>query len=735
MTATAVTATNGSFSFAGLRPGTYTITETPPAGYFDGKDALGSLGGTVGKDTFTAVAVPTAASGANYDFAEFLPSSLSGYVYNDANNNGVMDSGEAGIAGVTVTLSGTNDLGAITATAVTAANGSYSFASLRPGTYTITETPPAGYFDGKDALGSLGGTVGKDMFTGVAVATAGSGVNYDFAEFLPSSLSGFVYNDANDNGVMDSGEAGIAGVMVTLSGTNDLGAVTATAVTAANGSFSFAGLRPGTYSITETSPAGYFDGKDALGSLGGTVGKDTFTGVTVATVASGVNYDFAEFLPSSLSGYVCNDANNNGVMDSGEAGIAGVTVTLTGTNDLGAVTATAVTAANGSYSFAGLRPGTYSITETPPTGYFDGKDALGSLGGTVGKDTFTAVAVATAANGANYDFAEFLPSSLSGFVYNDANNNGVMDSGEAGIAGVTVTLSGTNDLGAVTATAVTAANGSFSFAGLRPGTYSITETPPAGYFDGKDALGSLGGTVGKDTFTGVTVATAASGVNYDFAEFLPSSLSGYVYNDANNNGVMDSGEAGIAGVTVTLTGTNDLGAVTATAVTAANGSYSFAGLRPGTYSITETPPTGYFDGKDALGSLGGTVGKDTFTAVAVATAANGANYDFAEFLPSSLSGYVYNDANNNGVMDSGEAGIAGVTVTLSGTNDLGESRQPPLPLPTDRSASLACVPEPTASPRRRQPGTLTVRMPWAAWAGRSARIRSQALRWPRLPAA
>ena len=496
-------------------------------------------------------------------------------------------------------------------------------------------------------------------------------MNYDFAEFLPSSLSGFVYNDANDNGVIDSGEAGIAGVTVTLSGTNDLGAVTATAVTAADGSYSFAGLRPGTYSITETPPAGYFDGKDALGSLGGTVGKDTFTGVAVATAASGVNYDFAEFLPSSLSGFVYNDANDNGVMDSGEAGIAGVTVTLSGTNDLGAVTATAVTATNGSFSFAGLRPGTYSITETPPVGYFDGKDALGSLGGTVGKDTFTGVAVATAASGVNYDFAEFLPSSLSGFVYNDANDNGVMDSGEAGIAGVTVTLSGTNDLGAVTATAVTAADGSYSFAGLRPGTYSITETPPAGYIQGTETLGSLGGTVATNAFTGVAVSTAAAGVNYDFAEFLPSLLSGFVYNDANNNGVMDSGEAGIAGVTVTLSGTNDLGAVTATAVTATNGSFSFAGLRPGTYSITETPPAGYFDGKDALGSLGGTVGKDTFTAVAVPTAASGVNYDFAEFLPSSLSGFVYNDANNNGVMDSGEAGIAGVTVTLSGTNDLG----------------------------------------------------------------
>ena len=73
--------------------------------------------------------------------------------------------GEPGIAGVTLTLSGTNGLGqSITATTTTAANGTYSFStdsngnSLRPGTYQIAETQPSGYLPGATAVGTVNGT-------------------------------------------------------------------------------------------------------------------------------------------------------------------------------------------------------------------------------------------------------------------------------------------------------------------------------------------------------------------------------------------------------------------------------------------------------------------------------------------------------------------------------------------------------------------------------------------------
>ena len=63
-----------------------------------------------------------------------------------------------GIANVAVELSGTDDLGdPVTASTTTDGSGDYSFTGLRPGTYTVTETQPAGYGDGAESAGSTGG--------------------------------------------------------------------------------------------------------------------------------------------------------------------------------------------------------------------------------------------------------------------------------------------------------------------------------------------------------------------------------------------------------------------------------------------------------------------------------------------------------------------------------------------------------------------------------------------------
>ncbi|HVM04742.1 MAG TPA: Ig-like domain repeat protein [Acidimicrobiales bacterium] len=66
-----------------------------------------------------------------------------------------------------------------------------------------------------------------------------------------------------------------------------------------------------------------------------------------------------------------------------------------------------------------------------------------------------------------------------------------------------------------------------------------------------------------------------------------ASISGTVYNDANGNGSLDAGEAGIAGVTVTRSGSSTA------ATTDANGNYSFTGLLAGEYTIDYTVPSGH----------------------------------------------------------------------------------------------------------------------------------------------
>lgn len=234
-------------------------------------------------------------------FPPALPASVSGFVYVDADNDGAMDSGEVPIPGATVALTGTNDLGQpVSLTTVTDSTGAYSFADLRPGTYSLIETQPAGYLDGKDSIGTQGGTAANDLFTDVVLASGQDGVNNNFGELLPASIAGNVYYDANDNGVFDVLESGIAGVQIALTGTDDLGlSVSLTATTDSAGAYIFADLRPGTYSLTETQPADYLDGKDTIGNLGGVAGNDTFATIPVGSGDAGTQYNFGE-LKSSM---------------------------------------------------------------------------------------------------------------------------------------------------------------------------------------------------------------------------------------------------------------------------------------------------------------------------------------------------------------------------------------------------------------------------------------------------
>ena len=82
-----------------------------------------------------------------------------------------------------------------------------------------------------------------------------------------------------------------------------------------------------------------------------------------------------------------------------------------------------------------------------------------------------------------------------------------------------------------------------------------------------------------------------TGTGNNFGELLPASLSGCVYWDVNHNGKMDSPDFGIAGVTITLTGTDSLGTtIHEVTKTADDGTYSFSRLRPAfTPSPKRTP--------------------------------------------------------------------------------------------------------------------------------------------------
>ena len=298
-------------------------------------------------------------------------------------------------------------------------------------------------------------------------------------------------------------------------------------------------------------------------------------------------------MTAELGDRVWFDADKDGIQDAGEAGIAGITVLLK--DAAGNTLATTTTDANGDYLFSGLAAGDYKVCVVPANGLvFTGQDA-GNDAADSDVDATGMTGVITLAEGESnltVDAGLVDPgtASLSGRVFCDDNNNDVDDS-EPGVGGVTVTL--LTAAGAVVATAVTAADGSYSFTGLDAGDYKVM-------FDESTAGGktlvdqNVGGddTVDSDAdasgMTGVyTLAIGGNVTDVDAGvETVPGSLSGTYFCDENRDG-LDNDNSFVAGVTVELLDAN--GQPTgASTTTDANGNYSFGNLAPGTYGVKFT---------------------------------------------------------------------------------------------------------------------------------------------------
>lgn len=143
----------------------------------------------------TRIALGTASSATATINDDDGQSTLSGVVYVDANNNGVRDTGEVGVPGVQITLRRTDTTGTADQVILTGNDGTYSFANVGPGTYSIIESQPGAFLDGTDAVGSQGGTLANDSITGIAVTGGVTGTNNNFGErgLLPAFVSKQLY--------------------------------------------------------------------------------------------------------------------------------------------------------------------------------------------------------------------------------------------------------------------------------------------------------------------------------------------------------------------------------------------------------------------------------------------------------------------------------------------------------------------------------------------------------------
>jgi large repetitive protein len=659
ITCNRVTNSSGYFEFLNF-PGSnatgYTLTEqshlsAPLDQFVDGQDAAGGLGsvvrGTAGNDVISGINIGGGEMLTNYQFGE-IASSLAGRVYIDNDDSGSVTGSEIGISGVTITLSGTTlggqnictYLATLTpsrlCTTSTGTDGTYAFNNLPAGNYTLTETQNSAYLDGRETAGSSGGSIStNDVIGSITLAKGTASINNLFGE-RAVSLSGYVYKDPQRDGTDSGSEPRISGVTIELFRSGNSTAI-ATATTGADGSFSFTNLPAGTYVIKESQPAGYGSSENPSND------------VTVTLTAGGAqSVRFGETV-STIAGNVYVDGNDDGVRQSpAERGISGVTLTLTG----GGVARTITTAADGSYKFDDLLSGTYTVTETQPTTYIDGKETAGSANGTVANDTISAIILPTANDATAYDFGE-RGQGLTGVVYDDLDRNGRFNPSDTPIAGVVIQLQDTN--GVVIATTTTGADGRYSFPDIEAGNYVLVEIQPDGYGDAAQNPANR---------LAFTVVAGTKITDIDFGE-RTGSIAGLVYNDSNRNGQRNANEPVLPGVTITLTGTDLRGnAITQTQVTDATGAYRFVGLPGGTYTITETQPAAFNDAAETVGSAGGTVGADTFT-LTLPPAQDATDYLFGESGDvGQINGTVWFDKNHDRVRNGNEDVKAGWSVQL-----------------------------------------------------------------------
>ena len=662
--ATTVTNDQGDYEFSAelkLEPGVFRVVETQPDGYLSVGESVGTSGGVASANVISDIDLSVGGvSSTGYDFTEIKPATLSGNVYSDENNNGVFDSGEPGIANVLIKVtrvdsgvSGTgdtfSDFGSVYVR--TNASGYYEVDALPPGIYEIQEInenngaqdPLAGYLDGKDSIGTVGsaqiGVQSNDKFSQIQLCAEASGAEYNFGEIRPAEISGTVWHDSNDDGVIQTNEDRLENVVIQLF--DKQGNELSETRTDVEGHYQFDNLYPGEYLVREIQPAGFTDGQDSIGQVNGITSGDYLTDdefcVKLEAGDEGRNYDFAELKAASISGQVHADANGDCTFEPAEGDLPLANVKLVLVDSNGSEVARTVTDADGMYAFEDLAPGKYSVREFSPSGYLNGDAMVGTVEGELvgfasDGDFIGGIELSSGDQATHYDFCENIPAELCGTVYFDRNNDGIQNQGEEGIEGTRLVLTDAN--GNVVATTFTDADGQYCFSDLVPGIYCVKEIQPVGYIDGIDSVGEVqgvsSGVADNDKLCDIQLIGGVTGDNYNFGELKPSEISGRVHVDLNGNCVYDAsaGEMPLANVAIQLL--DSQGAVVAEALTDSSGQYHFDNLLPGEYTIREIQPDGYDEGGVKPGSSGGIVGSNSISSIVITADQALTNYDFCE---------------------------------------------------------------------------------------------------------
>jgi|GEM_PF-1633728 protocatechuate 3,4-dioxygenase beta subunit len=585
---TSTTDANGNYVLENLYAGIYTVGEIQQQNWTQTHPASGTFTLSLRMDSDTT----------DINFGNVHSGSISGYVWNDLNGNGIRDAGEQGIANNwKVKISGTLISGGIkNDSTLTDDNGDYVFTNLPLGNYIVSQVVQSGW---KKSFPSGNGTFAVAVFSN----TNATGKN--FGNFELGTISGHKFEDVNGNGAKDIGEPGIFEWTINISGVSS-----ASVLTDQNGNYTFTNLDPGVYNVAEEIQNDW---------------TQTFppTQKYTETIESGthlVGRDFGNYKNGIITGMKFNDLNGNGAIDAGEPGLQNWTFYLSGT-----IADTTTSDALGNYTFSSLPIGVYSVQEQLQSGW---------------KQTFPLeisypVSILSGTIASNRNFGNFNLGSISGVVFSDIDGDGIKDVGETGLQNVEVSLN--EDI-----TIQTNANGEYAFTQLEYGVYTVSVNVGPGNIQTLPT--------NNLPYT-ITIKSGSHSVNKDFGLFKLGTISGITFNDVNGNGSKDAGENVLANWKIRLNGPqND------SVTTDANGAFSFQNLRGGNYIVSEILQNGWYQTSPAGGIFN----------ITMTSGFNVSSLQFGNYLLGSIAGSVFNDVNSNGTKDIGEPGIANWNLRTSG---------------------------------------------------------------------
>jgi len=294
--------------------------------------------------------------------------------------------------------------------------------------------------------------------------------------------------------------------------------------------------------------------------------------------------DIGAYEAHVVSGKVWEDVNADGRQNAGErTGLPGVTVGLVKAAGASDEEVEATTGADGVYRFPAA-PAEWTVRVTDTKGVLTGHEATTPAS----RDARVSIDGDDATN-ADFGYAPLIK--IGDLIWEDRDGDGDQDSGEPGIGGVGVKLTGGD--GTVrtdtTKTDTTNKDGGYGFV-VTAGRWTIAVTDPAGTLTGRQAPESA--SITRDVAVG-----GDNNLAFDFGYGPLASVGGVVWVDSDNDGVEDAGELGLARVTVSLLDSNGDpvrdGDEPVTATTSAEGAYTFPGLAPGSYQVRFTLPEGY----------------------------------------------------------------------------------------------------------------------------------------------